>query len=104
MADIIISNCYDEQEFKDIVRINGLLKYNMDKTGGKLKVPDAEIVRVARENEIENEAKALGCHFAHTTTYSFQAPLFYQKQGYTICGEIDGFPDDIKLYMLKKQL
>ena len=33
MADIIISNCYDEQEFKDIVRINGLLKYNMDKTG-----------------------------------------------------------------------
>ena len=142
MTNIIISNHCNEQEFKDIVRINGLWKYNMDKTNGKLGVPDTEIVRVARENniivggasgftylssletevlwvsetcrgqnvasrllaEIENEARALGCRIAHTTTYSFQAPSFYQKQGYVICGEINGFPDDITLYMLKKQL
>ena len=28
----------------------------------------------------------------------------FSKQGYVICGKIDGFPDDIKLYILKKQL
>jgi Acetyltransferases len=54
--------------------------------------------------EIEVEAQKAGCAFAHLTTYSFQAPLFYQKQGYAICGEIDGFPDGIKLFILKKQL
>jgi len=30
---------------------------------------------------------------AHLTTYSFQAPQFYQKNGFVVCGEIDGFPD-----------
>ncbi|WP_374978574.1 GNAT family N-acetyltransferase [Mesobacillus zeae] len=53
--------------------------------------------------EIEDKAKVVGCQLAHLTTYSFQAPLFYQKQGYVICGEIDGFPDSIRMYMLKKQ-
>lgn len=121
--------------------INGLLKYNLNKTSGKLKEPDIEIVRVARDKdnviiggalgstylsslelevmwvnekyrgqniasqlleEIESEAKVAGCRLAHLTTYSFQAPEFYLKQGYTVCGEVDGFPDDIKLYILKK--
>lgn len=54
--------------------------------------------------EIEHQAKDAGCKIAHLTTYSFQAPLFYQKQGYVICGEVNGFPDDIRLYVLKKQL
>lgn len=53
---------------------------------------------------IENQAKDAGCQIVHLTTYSFQAPLFYQKQGYVICGEVNGFPDDIRLYTLKKQL
>lgn len=53
---------------------------------------------------IEERAKQDGCLLAHLTTYSFQAPLFYQKHGYIICGEINGFPDDIRLYTLKKQL
>lgn len=52
----------------------------------------------------ECEAKQAGCTLAHLTTYSFQAPRFYQKMGYHICGEIDGFPDGIKLYALKKEL
>ena len=134
---------YDEQEFLKIVRINGLLNYNMIKTDGKLKEPDFEIMKVVRNNdgaitagisgctylssleievlwvhedyrgqsiasqlleEIEREAKAVGCQFAHLTTYSFQAPQFYQKRGFVICGEIDGFPNDIKLYILKKPL
>lgn len=134
---------YDEQEFLNTVRINGLLKYNMDKTKGKLKEPDIEIMKVARNengiiiggiagstylssleievlwvreayrgqsiasqllNEIENEAKEAGCLLAHLTTYSFQAPSFYQKNGYVVCGEIEGFPDNIKLHILKKLL
>lgn len=138
-----IMNQYDEQEFLNTVRINGLLKYNMAKTNGKLKEPDVEIMKVARDEngiiiggiagstylssleievlwvseayrgqsiasqlveEIENEAKEAGCQLVHLTTYSFQAPQFYQKKGFVVCGEIDGFPDNIKLYILKKLL
>lgn len=138
-----IYNDCAEQEFLKSVRINGLLEYNMKKTNGKLKVPDMELVNIARNEEgaivggvsgstylssleievlwvqeayrgqqiachllkeIEYQAKNAGCQIAHLTTYSFQAPLFYQKQGYVICGEVDGFPDDIRLYTLKKQL
>ncbi len=140
---VTISNQCDEEEFLNAVRINGLLKYNMDKTSGKLKVPDVEIIKVARNEsgiiiggisgctylssleievlwvsedyreqniasqllkEIEVEAKKVGCCLAHLTTYSFQAPQFYQKRGFVVCGEVDGFPDNIKLYILKKQI
>jgi Acetyltransferases len=138
----IVSQC-DEQEFLNVVRINGLLKYNVTQTNGKLKIPNVEIVRVACDEngvivggasgstylssleievlwvneayrrkgiasellkEIESEAREVGCSLAHVTTYSFQAPLFYQKQGYIICGEIDGFPNNIRLFTLKKKL
>lgn len=140
---IIICNECDEQEFRNSVRINGLLEHNMKVTNGKLKVPDVEFTNIARNEEgvivggvsgstylssleiealwvqeayrgqkiasrllevIENQAKDAGCKIAHLTTYSFQAPHFYQKQGYVICGEINGFPDDIILYTLMKQL
>ena len=143
MKKVIIMNQYDEQEFMNTVRINGLLRYNMAKTNGKLKEPDVEIMKVARDDsgiiiggisgstylssleievlwvneayrgqsiasqllkEIENEAKEAGCHLAHLTTYSFQAPQFYMKRGFVVCGEIDGFPNNIKLYILKKLL
>lgn len=143
MKKFSIMNHYDEQEFLNNVRINGLLKYNMAKTNGKLKRPDIEIMKVARDNsgiiiggisgstylssleievlwvnedyrgqniasqllkETENEAKEAGCQLAHLTTYSFQAPLFYQKRGFVVCGEVDGFPNNIKLYILKKLL
>ena len=30
----------------------------------------------------ESEAKKRNCHFAFVNTYQFQAPAFYQKQGY----------------------
>jgi GNAT superfamily N-acetyltransferase len=141
--EFIISSICEDSEFLDVVRINGLLKYNLEKTNGKLRIPDMEIRRVARNDigeiiggvqgssflssleievlwvsesyrgkniaekllaEIEQEAKTAGCQISHLTTYSFQAPQFYQKQGYTICGEIDGFPDNISLFILKKQL
>lgn len=140
---VTISSQCDDKEFLDSVRINGLLKYNMAKTFGKLKIPNIDIIRVARnENgtiiggasgstylqslevevmwvnedyrgqkiaskllkEIEIEAKNAGCKLSHLTTYSFQAPKFYVKQGYTVCGQVEGFPDEIKLYFLSKML
>lgn len=140
---IHFTDCPDEKEFLEEVRINGLLRYNMEKTGGRLKQPDMEITRVARDEnglivggaqgftylnsleievlwvkeshrgqsiasgllaEVEDAARKAGCRLAHLATYSFQAPLFYQKQGYSVCGELSGFPDDIILYWLKKSL
>jgi len=140
---ITIYNTCDEHEFLNSVRINGLLEYNIKKTNGKLKVPNVELIYVARnENgvivggisgsaylssleievlwvqeayrgqqiasrlleKIERQAKNAGCQMVHLTTYSFQAPLFYQKHGYVICGEVNGFPDDIRLYILNKPL
>lgn len=52
----------------------------------------------------EQKARDLGCTFAHTTTYNFQAPQFYQSEGYEIFAELDGFPDGIIMYFLKKPL
>ncbi len=54
--------------------------------------------------QAESKAKQAGCLLSHTSTYSFQAPDFYIRQGYEVCGVIDGFPNDIKLYSLKKKL
>lgn len=53
---------------------------------------------------IEDEARCIGCQLSHLSTYSFQAPLFYQKSGYSICGVVEGFSDNIQLYVLKKQI
>ena len=40
-------------------------------------------------NEVENRAAKMGCKTSHLSTYSFQAPVFYEKLGYTQFGEID---------------
>ena len=54
--------------------------------------------------EAERRARELDCLMMHVTTYSFQAPDFYQRQGFTVYGTLDGFPDGIRLYHLKKVL
>jgi ribosomal protein S18 acetylase RimI-like enzyme len=53
---------------------------------------------------IEEKAKKKGCKLVHLDTYSFQAPEFYKKQGYEIFGILDGYPEGIKRYYLKKDL
>lgn len=45
MSITISSNC-DEQEFIQAVRLNGLLEFNMEKTDGKLMIPNKEILYV----------------------------------------------------------
>lgn len=52
----------------------------------------------------ETEARAHGCRGIHLETYSFQAPAFYQKLGYTIFGQIDDFPQGHTSYFLRKML
>ena len=51
------------------------------------------------------EARALerGCHSAWVDTFSFQAPGFYPRLGYTVFGELD-YPPGHKRFFLQKRL
>jgi GNAT superfamily N-acetyltransferase len=52
----------------------------------------------------ETEATARGCTRATLDTYSFQAPVFYQRLGYTIVAVVDDMPPGHKHYTLVKDL
>ncbi|WP_018759634.1 GNAT family N-acetyltransferase [Paenibacillus terrigena] len=51
---------------------------------------------------VEEIAKGKGCILVETCTYSYQSPGFYVKCGYEIYGILEGFPEGIKKYQLKK--
>ena len=55
-------------------------------------------------SEAEKIAREYGCTFAHTSTFSYQSPDFYQRAGYEIFAVIDDYPDGIEQYFLKKKL
>ncbi len=42
--------------------------------------------------QAEEKAKAYGCTGVFLDTHSFQAPEFYQKQGYSEFGRLENFP------------
>lgn len=50
----------------------------------------------------EEAARARGCTGLFLYTYSFQAPDFYQKQGYQIMGVLEDCPPGHQRYYLKK--
>jgi GNAT superfamily N-acetyltransferase len=52
--------------------------------------------------EVEVRAKARGMAGAHLTTASFQARGFYEKQGYSVFGQLDGMPPGGVLYYMRK--
>lgn len=52
----------------------------------------------------EKMAREVGCLFAHTTTFSYQSPDFYQRQGYAVFAQLDDYPGGIRQYFLKKKL
>lgn len=52
----------------------------------------------------EDIARRNGCIFAHTCTFSYQSPLFYQACGYEVFAELRDYPDGIVQYFLKKKL
>ena len=52
----------------------------------------------------EELGRARGCHGAHLTTYSFQAPEFYERRGYERFGELHDYPGDRSMVFLRKKL
>ena len=59
----------------------------------------------AREKEVRRKkAKAAGCYMAQLDTFDFQAPGFYEKQGYEIFGTLTNAPKGHTHYYMKKTL
>ena len=52
----------------------------------------------------EDLGRARGCHGAHLTTYSFQAPEFYERHGYERFAELHDYPGDQSMVFLRKNL
>jgi GNAT superfamily N-acetyltransferase len=52
----------------------------------------------------EGEARGRGCRMAWLDTYDFQARPFYERHGYTVFGELEGFANGHKRYFMKKRL
>lgn len=51
---------------------------------------------------IEEEAQRLGARHVHLDTFSFQAPGFYEKHGYSVFGQLEDFPSGFqRVYMTK---
>lgn len=58
----------------------------------------AKLLKKAEELAVEK-----GCRMVRVDTFSFQAPEFYQKQGYEVYGKVDDFPEGCTHYMLLKR-
>ena len=54
--------------------------------------------------EAEKEAIKRGCTNAHVDTMDFQAPEFYQKKGYQVCGKLEGLPKGHTRFLMRKDL
>jgi GNAT superfamily N-acetyltransferase len=52
----------------------------------------------------EQQARARGCRLAYLDTFSFQAPGFYEKLGYTAVLVTRGFTGGIARYTMHKSL
>jgi ribosomal protein S18 acetylase RimI-like enzyme len=52
----------------------------------------------------EAEGRAKGCRYALVDTHSFQAPDFYQQEGFQIVGHIDDYPLGHSAFILTKAL
>ncbi len=52
----------------------------------------------------EDEGKRRGATFAYTNTFTWQAPGFYEKLGYTLYGKLEDFPAGNELSYYRKDL
>lgn len=52
----------------------------------------------------EEEAMRRGCYGAWLDTFSFQAPDFYRRQGYTLFGTIEDYPRTHARHFFRKEL
>jgi len=55
-------------------------------------------------NNVENEARKLGCRISHLDTFDFQAKELYEKLGYTVFGALEDCPEGHKRYYMSKKL
>ncbi|WP_338489299.1 GNAT family N-acetyltransferase [Ruoffia tabacinasalis] len=55
-------------------------------------------------NDLEKRMYNYGCEMCHVDTFDFQAPKFYQKNGYEIFGELFHSKQNLREYFLKKNL
>jgi ribosomal protein S18 acetylase RimI-like enzyme len=55
-------------------------------------------------DQAEEFAREHGCHSAWLDTFSFQGPGFYEKQGYTLFGELPNYPGEHRRFFLWKRL
>ena len=53
---------------------------------------------------LEAEARAFGAKQAYVDTFSSQARPFYEKRGYVVFGQLEGFPDEHCRFWLRKAL
>lgn len=53
---------------------------------------------------VEEEGKKRGATFAYTDTFTWQAPGFYEKLGYTLYGKLENFPPGNELRYYRKDL
>jgi len=53
---------------------------------------------------IEAEAARHGCTNVYLNTFTFEAPAFYEKLGYTIFAELEDFPPGHSRLFLRKTL
>ena len=55
-------------------------------------------------HQAESEAKKRNCRFAFVNTYQFQAPVFYQKQGYKEVFTLKDYPYTGQRHYYQKDL
>jgi len=51
----------------------------------------------------EQQARMLGCIGAYVDTFDFQAPVFYERQGFHCFGVLDDMPPGQRRFYLKKR-
>ncbi|MCA0992323.1 GNAT family N-acetyltransferase [Pseudalkalibacillus hwajinpoensis] len=54
--------------------------------------------------QFESLAEEKGCRLILLDSFSFQAPGFYLKEGYEICGKVENHPEGHTQYFLQKRL
>ncbi|MCL2753244.1 MAG: GNAT family N-acetyltransferase [Defluviitaleaceae bacterium] len=55
-------------------------------------------------NDVENEARKMGCRISHLDTFDFQAKELYEKLGYTVFGVLEDCPEGHNRYYMSKKL